>query len=154
MAIEVFGRSARYERQVGQVYARVTIVNHTDETLAEEGFRDASQVRSVTLDAVLIDTGATTLALPANLVRALGLRRRRMVVASTAAGIREVEVCDNVRVVVEGRTGVFECLSLPEDAVPLLGAIPMEWLGLEPDLQNRRLRLLPETGRETHFLLY
>ena len=51
---------------------------------------------------------------------------------------------------VEGREGIFNCIELPEDSDPLLGLIPLEDLGLEPDLKNQRLRLLPTEGKETY----
>lgn len=35
---------------------------------------------------------------------------------------------------------------------PLLGVIQLEMLGLEPDLQNQRLRLLPRSGRRTYLM--
>jgi len=41
-------------------------------------------------------------------------------------------------------------LELPAGTTPLLGVIPMEALGVEPDLQNQRLRLLPEGPTDTY----
>ena len=35
--------------------------------------------------------------------------------------------------------------------MPLLGAVPMEMLGMEPDLRTRNIRLLPE-GPERSYL--
>ncbi len=53
-----------------------------------------------------------------------------------------------------GRTSTFDCLELPDDAQPLLGVLPLENLGMEPDIVNHCLRLLPEEpGGETHILL-
>ncbi len=43
---------------------------------------------------------------------------------------------------VEGREGTYNCVELPIGQTPLLGLIPLEDLGLEPDLQNQRLRHL------------
>jgi hypothetical protein len=51
---------------------------------------------------------------------------------------------------VEGREGTFNCIELPAGTDPLLGLIPLEDLGLEPDLKNQRLRLLPMEGKETY----
>jgi hypothetical protein len=42
-----------------------------------------------------------------------------------------------------GREGTFECLELPGGSDPLLGVIPLEALGIELDLQNQQLILLP-----------
>ncbi len=51
---------------------------------------------------------------------------------------------------VEGREGIFNCVKLPIGSDPLLGLILLEDLGLEPDLQNQRLRLLPMEGKDTY----
>ncbi|MCC3639040.1 MAG: aspartyl protease, partial [Microcoleus sp. PH2017_37_MFU_D_B] len=49
--------------------------------------------------------------------------------------------------------GRFDCLELPEGvAAVLLGVIPMEELGLEPDLKNRRLRVLPMNNQQTYLM--
>ena len=53
---------------------------------------------------------------------------------------------------IEGRAGNFECLELPDGASPLLGVLPLEALGIEPDILNHRLRLLPEEPGNTHYL--
>jgi len=54
---------------------------------------------------------------------------------------------------IEGREGTFDCLELPEGVDPLLGVIPQEQLGLEPDLQNQQLRLLPATPKDSYISL-
>ena len=46
---------------MGKVTTTVTVTNRIDQILAERGFIPATQIRSVTLDNVLVDTGATRL---------------------------------------------------------------------------------------------
>lgn len=53
-----------------------------------------------------------------------------------------------------GRDGTFDCLELPAGTDPLLGVIPLEALGLEPDRRNQRLRLLPEEPGDSYFTVY
>ena len=53
-----------------------------------------------------------------------------------------------------GRSHTCECIALPEGAHALLGCVPMEMMGIEPDLRNRTVRLLPETGPDTYWLVY
>jgi hypothetical protein len=48
-----------------------------------------------------------------------------------------------------GRAGTFECLELPGGKTPLIGVIPLEALGIEVDLRNQQLRLLPDTSSDT-----
>jgi predicted aspartyl protease len=137
---------------VGKVLASITITNRADETLAERGFIQRIDVRSLTLDDVLVDTGATTLCLPQPVIDALGLGVLRQIVVRTASGVDSMPLYEDAKITVMGRTGTFECLALAEGNEALLGVIPLEMLGLEPDLQNQRLRVLPDQGRQTYML--
>ena len=142
------------ERQMGHVYANITIRNRGDEILVERGYFVENQVRTLTLVRVMVDTGATTLALPAPMIAQLGLTFARETPVRTANGTVQARVFREASLTVEGRTGDFECMELSADAQPLLGVLPLEALGIEPDIINHRLRLLPEEpGGETHYFL-
>jgi predicted aspartyl protease len=145
------GQKAR-ERKVGKVTTTVTVENSIDAALAARGNLGREDVRSVTLNEVLVDTGATTLCLPIDIVERIGLEMLRSVEALTATGPADVPLYEHARLTVMGRTGTFECIALPVGTEPLLGVIPLEMLGLEPDLQNQRLRVLPDHGRRTYML--
>jgi len=67
------------EAVVGRVDVALTVTNTIDQARAEAGDIDANAVRSVTLDGVLVDTGATFLSLPADVIARLGLRSDREV---------------------------------------------------------------------------
>ncbi len=54
---------------------------------------------------------------------------------------------------IEERQGTFDCLELTEVPYALLGVTPMEILGLEPDLKNLRLRVLPMNSEQTYLSL-
>lgn len=148
---ERLGQKAR-ERQVGKVTTTISIVNSIDEALAARGQMRPEDVRSITLQEVLVDTGATMLCLPEDVVRTLGLNVLRTVAVATATGTAEMPLYEHAKITVMGRSGTFECLALPETTEPLLGVAPLEMLGLEPDLQNQRLRVLPDHGRRTYVL--
>ena len=141
------------ERQMGKVVVTLRVVNPIDQAKASEGSIPEDRVRQVVVSDVLVDTGATYLSLPGDVVRKLGLTRRREVPVVSALGRQRRGVYGPVWLEVEGRGGSFDCLELPEGAPALLGFAPMEVLGLEPDLANQRLRLLPETDSDTHVLL-
>ncbi|MEG4088655.1 aspartyl protease [Microcoleus sp. Pol12B4] len=122
-------------KQMGQVLTTITITNRIDQVLAERGFIPAGEIRSLTLDKVLVDTGATLLALPASIISQLGWSQLGETNIQTTAGVRKGRIFqEDIMLEVEGRQAVFDCLEIPEgvDAV-LLGVIPMEMLGLEPD---------------------
>lgn len=58
---------------MGIVTTTITLTNAIDEELVERGFIPKEQIRSITLDNVLVDTGATRLCLPAEIIIELGL---------------------------------------------------------------------------------
>lgn len=136
---------------VGQVNAAITVTNHIDQILAERGFIDQDEVRSIELSNVLVDTGATTLCLPTHLLDILGLPLDGTTELKTAAGVVESRLFKEANLTVCGRQDTFKCLELTSIDDPLLGVIPLEALGLEPDLQNQQLRVLPDRGKKTYF---
>ncbi len=101
----------------------------------------------------MVDTGATLLALPIDVIDRLGLGVRRAVTARTAAGPRQLRQFRDVELTVMGRSSTFDCLEVPAGSSPLLSVTPMEILGVEPDIQNQTLRLLPEGPDDSHILL-
>ncbi|MEP6519274.1 aspartyl protease [Microcoleus vaginatus] len=139
------------EKQMGQVITTITVTNRIDLVMAERGFIGAEEVRSVTLDNVVVDTGATLLSLPAPIISQLGLKQVGERDVETSAGIKKGRIFADAQIIVEGREGRFDCLELPEGvSAVLLGVIPMEELGLEPDLKNRQLRVLPMNNQQTY----
>ena len=137
-------------KSMGKVTTTLTITNRIDQILAERGFIRADQIRSLTLEDVLVDSGATRLCLPANIISDLGLVLQGEVDVKIAVGVQKVRIFRELSLAVEGREGTFNCIELPADADPLLGLIPLEDLGLEPDLQNQQLRILPLEGKDTY----
>ena len=138
---------------MGKVYTTITVTNRIDQSNAEDGLLPAEQVRSVTIPNVLLDTGATTLCLPLEIIQQLGLKPMRRVPVETAQGIAESRIFRDASVSLLGREGTFECLELPGGRQPLLGVIPMEALGVEPDLHNQTVRVLPETEQDTYWTI-
>ncbi|MDV2991307.1 MAG: hypothetical protein N4J56_000961 [Chroococcidiopsis sp. SAG 2025] len=136
--------------RMGKVTTTITVTNRSDQILAERGFIPLEQVRSVTLKDVLVDTGATRLCLPANIINDLGLVLQGEVDVKIATGVQKLRIFREINLTVEGREGTYNCRELPSGADPLLGLLPLEDLGLEPDLQNQRLRVLPVEGKDTY----
>ena len=140
-------------KQMGQVITTITVTNRIDRVMAERGFISAEEVRSVILDNVVVDTGATLLSLPARIISQLGLIQVGERDVETSAGIKKDRIFADAQIIVEGREGRFDCLELPEGiSAVLLGVIPLEELGLEPDLKNRRLRVLPMNNHQTYLM--
>lgn len=129
---------------LGQIHADIRVANRGDEGIAERGLANGQAVRLLDLEAVLVDTGATTLCLPKGLVAQLGLPLRRRAHATTAAGDFWVNVYGDAQVYLMGRNVTVECVELDDGTNPLLGVEPLEFMGIEPDLRNQRLILLPD----------
>ncbi len=138
---------------MGKVLTSLTIINRADQILAQRGFMPLGQVRSITLENVLVDTGATTLCLPQSAIAELGLELLKEVDVSTANGISKARIFQDAKISLHGREGTFECLELPGGREALLGVIPLEALGLELDLQKQSLRVLPSESFDTYLTI-
>jgi clan AA aspartic protease len=141
------------QEQMGKIITTLVITNRGDEVFATRGGMAQTEVRSVALDNVLVDTGATTLCLPADVIECLGLELLREVDVETAVGISKARIFQDAKIALLGREGTFECLELPGGRSPLLGVIPLEALGIELDLQNQSLKILPISPTQTYLTI-
>lgn len=66
-------------QQIGKITTTLTIINRADQSAATRGYISPEEVRSITLKNVLVDTGATTLCLPPDVIAQLGLELLREV---------------------------------------------------------------------------
>jgi clan AA aspartic protease len=129
--------------QMGKITTTLVITNRLDQGLTERGLMPSEDIRTITLKNVLVDTGATTLCLPANVIARLGLTLLKEVDVATATGFSKARIFEDAKITLGEREGTFECLELPGGTEPLLGVIPLEALGIELDLQNQKLIVLP-----------
>jgi clan AA aspartic protease len=142
------------QEPMGKIITTLVITNRTDEAIATRGGMAKDQVRVVELNNVLVDTGATTLCLPADVIECLGLELLREVDVETAAGISKARIFQDAKISLLGREGTFECLELPPGGrSPLLGVIPLEALGIELDLQKQVLKILPISPTQTYLTI-
>ena len=139
--------------QMGKIFTTLTITNRIDESDVKRGLIPAEKARSVSLDNVLVDTGATTLCLPAEIIEKLGLELLREVDVATASGFKTARIFRDASISLLGREGTFECLELPGGKDALLGVIPLEMLGIEPDLRNQTLKVLPSESADTYLTI-
>ncbi|MCL1467207.1 retroviral-like aspartic protease family protein [Argonema galeatum] len=138
---------------MGKITTTLVITNRADQVLTARGFIPPQEVRSITLNDVLVDTGATTLCLPPEAIAQLGLELLKEVDVETATGIGKARIFQDAKVSLLGREGTFECLELPGGRSALLGVIPLEALGIELDLQNQRLIVLPISPTQTYLTI-
>ncbi len=102
----------------------------------------------MTAEDALVDTGATTIALPTRLIRELGLRKVYEKQAKSTRGVGPVCVYEAVRLTIEGRFCSVDVMEVPDDVPVLIGQIPLEMLDLVVDVQGRRLIGNPAHGGE------
>lgn len=137
---------------MGKITTTLTITNHADEVLAQRGLLPTDQVRRVELTDVLVDTGTTHLCLPLETVEQLGLTPLREIGLTLASGFARANLYEDAKISLLGRSSTFECIGLPDSDHGLLGVVPLEAMGIEPDLQNQKLKLLPMEGKGSYLL--
>ncbi|MEO0984079.1 MAG: aspartyl protease family protein [Cyanobacteria bacterium J06639_14] len=141
------------DQAIGKILTTLTITNRIDQANAESGLIPVEQVRTVTLENVLVDTGATTLCLPTEAIQTLGLKLLKEVDVATATGFSKARIFRDADIQLLGREGTFECLELSGGRDALLGVIPLEALGIELDLRNQKLKVLPEESIDTYLTI-
>ena len=139
---------------VGRVLTEATIESLKDLWDAERGFIPMEKVRRLHVQDALVDTGATTLALPKRYIEQLGLNKRGEKRATSTQGVFMIPVYDAVRLTIMGRDLTVDVLEVPDEVPVLIGQVPLEMLDLVIDLQGRRLIGNPAHGGEHTLDLY
>jgi predicted aspartyl protease len=138
---------------MGRVVTPAVIESIEDLYRVQRGELAAEQVRRIELPEALVDTGATGLSLPRQLVQQLGLLPLRTRRAVTTTGVRDVPTRDvptfgAVRLTVQGRDCVCD-VSEVDDACPvLIGQVPLELMDFVVDPALRQLVGNPAHGGE------
>jgi predicted aspartyl protease len=134
-----------WEDEVGRVDVDIKVSNEVDISNAAEGKLPADKIRHVTAKAI-VDTGATLLVLPDEIIAQLGVRVTRQAKSKFADGRTLVRnVHGPIKVEVEGRSAIVEAVSAPKGVPALLGQVPLEVLDLLVDSKGRKLILNPES---------
>ena len=139
---------------MGRVLTEVTVESLKDLWDAQRGMIPPEQVRRITVPDALVDTGATTLALPTRYIKQLGLVKTFEKRATSSTGVSSVNVYETVRVTLLGRSCGVDVIEVPDEVPVLIGQIPLEMLDLVVDLQGRRLTGNPAHGGEQVLELY
>jgi clan AA aspartic protease len=136
---------------MGHIYTDIEIINTDDLAYVAKQMITPDEVRHLKLNHVLVDTGATTLCLPADVIRQLGLTRYRTETVAIATGTTDVRTFQSVELHVGNRTTTVDVMELPEGSEPLLGAVPMQLLGITLDLAKESLQFL-KVGKGSGYL--
>lgn len=140
------------DNSMDKITTPLVVTNRLDQVLTTSGLIPCKQV-NVTLQNVIVSTKTTTLCLPADAIAQLGLKQLKEVYASSADGISKVRVFQDATIFLMGREGTFDCLELPEGSDAILGFVPIQTLGIELDLQNQTLKLLPISSSDTYLTI-
>jgi len=126
---------------MGQVMTKLTLWNNTDLDMAERGLMPREAVRKVEIEA-LVDTGASTLVLPHDVVDALGLPIVDNLPVRLADGNRYTwPVAGSLRLSILDREMQCDAYVAPAGATALIGQIPLERLDLIVDPKSQEVRV-------------
>jgi predicted aspartyl protease len=133
---------------MGRVVIPIVVENVRDALDAHEGKLGADQVRRVTIEKALVDTGASTLSLPASIVKQLGLTKLKSKRIMTSRGPAETDTYSAVRLLVQGRDCTVDVVEIPDGVPVLVGQVPLELMDFVVDPVNQRIIGNPEHNGE------
>jgi predicted aspartyl protease len=124
----------------GKVITRITVQNWGDLEMVALGQR--TEMPSKVETEALVDTGAVKLYLQASVIRELGLRPIGEVRSRTMSNRTEKRtVFSPVDLEIQGRSGRFDVVEVPDNLPNIIGQIPLEDLDWAVD--PRRQTLIP-----------
>lgn len=133
---------------MGRTTTEVTIENLGDIWDAENGRLAPENVRRVTVDDALVDTGASFLSLPTRLIKLLGFRKLFTRKITTSLGTAEAPVYGPARLTIMGRFCTADVMEVPDSVPVLIGQIPLEAMDWVVDPKNQKLIGNPAHGGE------
>jgi clan AA aspartic protease len=139
---------------MGRVVTEATIENLKDVYAVSLGVRTEAEVRKINVDDALVDTGATLLSLPTQMIRQLGLQPFTKKRVTSSAGVIDVDLYEAVRLTIQGRSCTIDVLEVPDGVPVLIGQIPLEHLDFVVDPKNQKLIGNPRHGGEHMYEMY
>lgn len=139
---------------MGRVIVPAIVENLADLWNVHEGKMSPEDVRRVEIEEALVDTGATTLCLPASLIQQLGLIQSDARTSMSSQGPHRTRIFGPARLIVQGRNCSVDVVELPDGVPTLIGQIPLEILDFVVDPPGRRLIGNPAHGGEQMVEVY
>ena len=128
---------------MGKVMTPIKVENWLDAEMLASGFRK-EKPRAVETDA-LVDTGAVKFYLRSSVIQQLGLRPIGEIKTRTMSARSETrKVYSPVSLEIQGRTGRFDVVEIPDSLPNIVGQIPLEDLDWVVDCRNQKLIPNPE----------
>lgn len=117
--------------------ARIELANNDELVLANAGvIMPVEDVKRITVEDALVDTGTTRLGLPPSLIEQLGLTPFRSEPVRTVNGITELWIYSPVQFTLLERESITTVMGVPEGAPVLIGHILLEDLDLCLDIKK------------------
>jgi clan AA aspartic protease len=133
---------------MGRVLVTAKIENLEDIFRASKGEMPREQVRTVEVGDALVDTGASTLMLPAKMIQQLGLSPFKSRTIRTVGGSITMTTYTAVRLTIQGRECTLDVGEIGDELPVLVGQVPLELLDWVVDPKNQRLIGNPDHGGE------
>jgi hypothetical protein len=111
-----------------------------------------SEIKSVYLHNVIVDTGATLMSLSKTMIDKLGLEPLREVKVNTAEGIKETTIYGPVVIEIKDRVARQDVMELKHPGIDaLIGQLPLEQMDflINPSIQ----RLIPNPAHDNQMIL-
>jgi predicted aspartyl protease len=138
-------------KTIGKVVVTAAIENLDDLNEVRKGQRKQEDVRRIEVMEALVDTGASSLGVPKQLLAQLGLIPFVQKNVRTVSGNVTSQLYSTVRLTIQGRQCHCDVAELP-DSIPLLvGQIPLEQMAWVVDPKVQKLIGNPEHGGEQMF---
>ena len=116
--------------------ARIELANNDELVLSNAGFMSSEDVRRITVEDALVDTGTTRLGLPPSLIEQLGLTPFRSEPVRTVNGITELWIYSPVQFTLLERESITTVMGVPEGTPVFIGHILLEDLDLCLDIKK------------------
>lgn len=140
--------------EMGRVLVPALVESVEDLFRSARGEIPQEEVRRVAINEALVDTGATTLCLPASMIEELGLVSFGERVSMSSQGPRKARIFGPVKLTIQGRDCNVDVLELPDGIPALIGQVPLELLDFVVDPPGRRLIGNPAHGGEQMLEMY
>ena len=128
---------------MGKVTARIKVTNWLDSEMQTMGVRKEAP-RMLEADA-LVDTGAVKFYLQSSVIKQLGLHPIGEIKTRTMSNRSEARtVFSPVALEIQGRTGRFDVVEIPDSLPNIIGQIPLEDLDWVVDCRSQKLIPNPE----------
>ena len=116
--------------------ARIELANNDELVAVKLGIMNPEDVRRLTVEDALVDTGATRLGLPPSLIEQLGLTPFRSEPVRTVNGLTELWIYSPVQFRLLERESITTVLGVPEGTPVLIGHLLLEDLDLCLDIKH------------------